>query len=159
VYILLIMSAERIPNEKQRIAAIPATCISSHLRKAARSVNSLYDDLMRQSGLYANQVMMLIPPYLGGPISISKMAEYTGLDRTTLVRNLKPLEKQGFVTIKTGRDQRMRIVELTPKGLEALIVAVPLWEEAQRRMLDLLGAQHSELMATLSMISEKTSER
>jgi DNA-binding MarR family transcriptional regulator len=146
------MAEEMIPNERERIAAIPSTCVNNHLRRAARVINAFYDDKVRASGLYANQVMMLLPPYLQGPININKMAERIGLDRTTLVRNLKPLEQRGFVTVKPGQDLRMRIVELTPKGREVLVAAVPLWEEAQQQIIELLGPKHSQLMGILSSL-------
>src|SRR5260370_22226091 len=108
---------------------------------------------MRVTGIHANQVTMLAVPYLAGPISINRMAAHLGLDRTTLVRNLKLIERQGLVTIKPGTDLRTRIVALTPAGHETLLMSLPLWEEAQRQALELLGAQHAALVKALETVN------
>jgi DNA-binding MarR family transcriptional regulator len=66
------------------------------------------------------------------------------MDRTTLARNLKPLQRQGLVQVEVGDDQgdrRVRIVRLTEKGREALRQALPLWEEAQAQVVGALGEE------------------
>ena len=147
-------------NEHERIAAIAKHCLAKHLRWSARIISNFYDQKMHhtglhanQTGLHANQVSLLTVPYLAGPISINKMAEHLGLDRTTLVRNLKLIEQRGLVTIKPGQDLRTRIVTLTPAGHETLVAALPLWEEAQRKTLEMLGAQHAELVKALAVVN------
>ena len=142
-----------IPNERERIVAISQLCVNNNLRRATRIVSSFYDEILRSVGLHANQLVLLVVPYLRGPISINAMAERAGLDRTTLVRNLKLIEERGLITIRPGEDLRMHIVTLTPKGRKMLIVAVPLWEKAQRQVIELLGAQHSELLNILTTLN------
>ena len=147
------MMSEAENNEYERIAAIAKQCLAKHLRWSARIISNFYDQKMHHTGLHANQVTLLTVPYLAGPISINKMAEHLGLDRTTLVRNLKLIEQRGLVTIKPGQDLRTRIVTLTPAGQETLVAALPLWEEAQRKTLEMLGAQHAELVKALAMVN------
>ena len=154
VYILINMMNESIPNERDRIAAIPQLCVNSGLRRTTRAVSGFYDEMLSSTGLHANQIVLLVPPYLAGPISINMMAEKIGLDRTTLVRNLKLIEERGLVSIKPGEDLRMRLVTLTPKGRETLVAALPLWEEAQRQVIALLGEQHNELMNILTTLND-----
>src|SRR5438552_1573169 len=101
------MDDELIPHERERIAAIPPTCVSNRLRKVTRVVSHFYDELLSTTGLHANQIVLLVVPYLQGPISINKMADIISLDRTTLVRNLKLIEQRGLITIKAGDDLRM----------------------------------------------------
>ena len=141
-------------NEHERIAVIAQQCLARHLRGSTRIISNFYDQKMRQTGLHANQITLLTVPYLAGPISINKMAEHLGLDRTTLIRNLKLVKQHGLVTIQPGKDLRTRIVTLTPAGREMLITALPLWEEAQRKALELLGAQYAELVKALAMINK-----
>ena len=141
-------------NEHERIAAIAKHCVAKHLRWSSRIISNFYDQKMQHTGLHANQVTLLTVPYLAGPISINKMAAHVGLDRTTLVRNLKLIEQRGLVTIKPGQDLRTRIVTLTPAGQEILVAALPLWEEAQRNTLEMLGAQHAELVKALAMVNK-----
>ena len=140
-------------DEYQRITAIAKQCVAKHLRWSARIISNFYDQKMHHTGLHANQITLLTVPYLAGPISINKMAEHLGLDRTTLVRNLKLIEQRGLVTIKPGQDLRTRIVTLTPAGQETLVAALPLWEEAQRKTLEMLGAQHAELVKALAVVN------
>jgi DNA-binding MarR family transcriptional regulator len=148
------MNDEAGNNEYERIAAIAQQCLAKQLRWSSRIISNFYDQKMHHTGLHANQVTLLTVPYLAGPITINKMAEHLGLDRTTLVRNLKLIEQRGLVTIKPGQDLRTRIVTLTPTGRETLVAALPLWEEAQRKALEMLGAQHAELLKALVVVNK-----
>ena len=92
-----------------------------------------------------------------GPVSISNLAEVLVMDRTTLSRNLKPLERQRLIGIEPGEDQRQRIVPLTEQGEERLAHALPLWEQAQARVVKRLGEERYinlllELSATVELI-------
>ena len=62
------------------------------------------------------------------------------MDRTTLTRNMKPLEKQGFIRITSGKeDRREREVTLTLAGQEILSEALPLWKTVQQSVVQFLG--------------------
>lgn len=72
------------------------------------------------------------------------------MDRTTLTRNLKPLERQGWLRSEPGQDQRTRLVSLTTDGEAALTKALPLWRQAQTSVEETLGQQRlSDLLAHL----------
>jgi len=75
------------------------------------------------------------------PITVTRLAKIGVMDRTTLTRNLRPLEKQGLVQIALGKDQRTRVVRLTPEGQKALARAFPLWKKAQARVIKELGPE------------------
>jgi len=141
-------------EEQKRIAAIPQLCINTNLRKVSRVVSSFYDEMFRSTGLHANQMVLLIPPYLKGPIPINTMAELIGLNRTTLTRNLKPLMSKGLLTVEAGEDLRTRLVTLTPEGHDVLVDALPLWEAAQQQVIEMLGTQHSAFMDMLGVLSD-----
>jgi len=74
-------------------------------------------------------------------VTVVKLAQATVMDRTTLTRNLQILEKHRLIEIKSGEDRREREVSLTPSGMEVLAKAVPLWEVAQDRVRQGLGAE------------------
>ncbi len=148
------MTDEQILNERERIAAISQNCLSNHLRKASRILSTFYDETLSSTGLHANQASLLVVPYLAGSISINRMSGYVGLDRTTLVRNLKLLEARGLIAIKPGEDLRTRMVTLTPAGHEALLKVLPLWEAAQNATVELLGSRHNGLMDALDTLKE-----
>jgi DNA-binding MarR family transcriptional regulator len=62
------------------------------------------------------------------------------MDRTTLTRNLSVLEKQGFIKISSGNiDNRTRIVTITNKGCTTAAKAIPLWNDVQRKVKQLMG--------------------
>ena len=86
-------------------------------------------------------------------VSVSKLAEVTGLDRSTLGRNLRVLEKQGLVEIATGTDQRARAVTLTEAGATAIDCAMPLWVQAQDRLKEAVGPDLDVLMDCLDRLA------
>ncbi len=86
---------------------------------------------MKPSGVLPTQFTLLVATRALGPVAISKMAEVLVIDRTTLTRNLKPLEREGLLSVVPGKeDQRSREVSLTSKGLKRLEQTLPLWQEA-----------------------------
>lgn len=131
---------------------IVSTCACSNLRKTARAVTQVYDESLRALGLRASQFALLTAVRLLGPVTVNNLAEAAIMDRTTLTRNLKPLEKQRLIRIEPGNDRRMREVSLTPQGESLLARAVPLWREAQCRMADNMGAERLDgLVDSLSL--------
>jgi DNA-binding MarR family transcriptional regulator len=120
---------------------IGQTCAVFNLRKASRVATQLYEEIMRPSGVLPTQFTLLVASRAWGPITISNMAEALVMDRTTLTRNLKPLEREGLLAVLPGHDdQRAREVSLTSKGLKQLKRALPLWNEAQHKIKESLGA-------------------
>ena len=135
---------------------VAASCAAMNLRQASRAVSQLYDQIIRSTGLRGTQFSLLVAVYLAGPAPVTRLAELLVMDRTTLTRNLKPLEKQGLVKVKPGEDQRVRLVSLTDQGEDVLIEALPLWEEAQARVVNELGQERfahllQELAATAAV--------
>jgi DNA-binding MarR family transcriptional regulator len=120
------------------------SCACFNLRKAARAVTQLYDEYLRPTGLRATQLTLLIAARGVGPVAISKLAKGAVLDRTTLTRNLKVLEKKGLIRTETGLDRRAREVTLTDLGHKALIKAMPLWVKAQAHVKEGLGEETME---------------
>ena len=137
-------------------AEIVDTCTCLQLRKASRVVTRIFDDTLRPSGLLCTQLPILLTLSLDGSVPLTFLAEKLIMDRTTLGRNLKPLEKQGMIEIATGEDRRTREVALTHRGQEAVAKAIPLWERAQSYVIGALGQQlsrelHGNLSAVLSL--------
>jgi DNA-binding MarR family transcriptional regulator len=127
------------PLEIARCKEIGRTCACFKVRKAARAITKLYEEVLRPSGLRATQFSLLMATRVMGPVTVVKLAKVLVMDRTTLTRNLQILEKQGLISIKPGEDRREREVTLTASGMEVLTKALPLWEEAQDRVKRALG--------------------
>ena len=135
-------------TEYERIARLSSACICNNLRRAARLVTNYYDKLLEPAGLRVSQATILVVLYLAGVQTINEMAEQLELDRTTLTRNLKPLARQGLLTIAPGSDQRTRVVALTPEGEAALLKVLPLWEQTQSHMVEGIGEANASLLLT-----------
>ena len=116
-------------------------CACGNLRKAARAVTQLFDEALRPAGLRATQFGILAATMAMGPLTVTKLADVTVTDRTTLTRNLKLLAKKGLIRIQTGNDRREREVTLTDRGREALAKGYPFWQKAQTRVVKGLGEE------------------
>jgi DNA-binding MarR family transcriptional regulator len=115
-------------------------CGCANLRSVTRLVTNMFDQILEPAGLKITQFTVLAALSNLGVCSINQLAEALLLDPTTLNRNLKPLEKQGLIENHPGEDQRTRLVGLSPKGEARLKEALPLWEQAQARLVESLGA-------------------
>ncbi|WP_152221510.1 MarR family winged helix-turn-helix transcriptional regulator [Pseudomonas sp. SCB32] len=114
-------------------------CLCTKLRRSARAVTRVYDDALKGVGLTTPQFSLLRHLSRLEQPSISDLADAMGLDRSTLGRNLKPLEGEGLVRLAEGEDQRNRIVVLTPEGLARIELGREAWDAAQRDVAAHLG--------------------
>lgn len=114
-------------------------CLFQRTRAAARAVTRFYDDQLRPTGLRATQANVLATVAAKGELSISALSDELGMDRTTLTRNLRPLEQRGLLVVSPEGPHRIRLVRLTSLGVTALGAAAVLWEEAQSALEEHLG--------------------
>lgn len=124
------------------------SCVCSSLRKASRAVTNHYEAAFRGSGLRATQFTVLSNLAQTGPMPISKLADWLGLERTTLTRNLAHLAKRGLVFETGDEDGRVRRAALTPAGEAVVRETFPLWRAAQEgvgRVLERHGLERHGL--------------
>ncbi len=135
-------------------------CVCFNIRKASRAVTQAYDAALQPSGLRATQLTLLAVISKSEPTTISQLGERLVMDRTTLTRNLRPLEKVHLIEIAPGEDRRTREVRLTAKGGKALAKGLPLWEKVHARLVGALGeSRWSRMRADLAKAVEVTLER
>jgi DNA-binding MarR family transcriptional regulator len=117
------------------------TCVCFHLRRTARAVTQTYERALAPSGLLPGQFSVLTVLHRFGPQPLSVLADLMGMDRTTLTRNLRPMERDGLVRVKAGdkEDQRIRRVGLSASGERKWQEAEPLWAQVHRHMVQGLG--------------------
>ncbi len=85
---------------------------------------------------------MLVGIQVNEPLPLTELAARLGMDRTTVTRNLRPLQARRLVRTRAGRrDARVREVSLTGKGRRVLARALPYWARAQRQMIEGLGGE------------------
>jgi DNA-binding MarR family transcriptional regulator len=133
------MSADRHASHRQRCLTVASECTAHGLRKAARALSRLYDEAMAPAGLRGTQFNLLVALSLAPGAPVAKVADELGLDRTTLTRNLGPLERDGLVESVPDEDKRVRRLRLTERGRDVLADALPRWERAQQRVVAALG--------------------
>ena len=134
-------------------AEVLATCTSLQLRKANRLVTQLFDEALRPIGLRSTQLPILVTLAAHGALAVTDLADGLVLDRTTLIRNLRPLQRRGLIEVGREDGGRMRRAALTAAGHRAVAAAVPLWAKVQTRVTDELGTRESlDLHRSLSRL-------
>lgn len=124
------------------------------VRRAARVVGNYYDVHLKSVGLKGTQFTLLNAIFLNPSITITQLADLLLLNRTTLNRNLKPLERQGLVRTSPGKDQRTRVLKLTQEGQSILKRTLPSWLEAQSGVVELLGMRMQRLTEDLNELEK-----
>lgn len=122
--------------------AIVSECACMRLRKTARAMTRMYDESLRPAGLQVSQLTLLVALATQGPggVKLGGLARALVMDRTTLTRNLRPLEKAGWVkTARSPEDARVRVLLLTPEGGKRIEAAFPLWKRAQEQVRTRMG--------------------
>jgi DNA-binding MarR family transcriptional regulator len=128
----------------------PERCNCLALRKAARHVSQLYDRHLAPHGLRGTQFSIVAKLANGGPRSINELASELAMDRTTLGRNLLPLERDGIVSLTVDpQDRRGRRLAVTAQGRALLAQARPGWLAAQRQFEASFGAPRATAMRQL----------
>jgi DNA-binding MarR family transcriptional regulator len=114
------------------------SCKCSALRRASRAVTQHYEASFRGTGLRATQFTLLATLAQTGPLPLTELADRLGLERTSLTRNLQPLEKKGLVKTLADDDQRVRRIAITRKGENAARAALDAWKAAQATVDEVL---------------------
>jgi DNA-binding MarR family transcriptional regulator len=128
------------PAAAGQSSAWRSECNCLALRQAARHVTQFYDQCLSPSGLRSTQYSILVRLNRNGPMSINALASELVMDRTTLGRNIQPLDRDGLITIvKDDADRRRKALRLTPAGAERMRVARSQWAAAQARFEAVFG--------------------
>ena len=136
------------------------SCACYNLRRAARVVTQIFDEFLRPIDLRSTQFGLLVTLKASGRVSVSVLAKRAAMDRTTLTRNLRLLEKKDMLRIEPGEDRRVREVILTGTGREVLEQALPMWEAAQAHVAEIFGKDRlkdlvEDLSALVSSVRKK----
>ncbi len=128
----------------------PAACNCLALRQAARHVTQFYDQFLTPTGLRATQYSILARLQRNGAMTINALAAALVMDRTTLGRNILPLQRDGLVAAGPGKiDRRSKELRLTPAGNARFRAACKGWRKAQARFETALGAERAKAMRAL----------
>jgi DNA-binding MarR family transcriptional regulator len=130
------MPADTLPS--------PQECNCFAVRAAARHVSQAYDQFLAPTGLRTTQFSILVRLKRRGPLTINALAEDMVMDRTTLGRNILPLERDGLIRIvPAASDRRAKELHLTKAGEARLAAARKRWSAAQSRFEAAYGAERA----------------
>ena len=116
-------------------------CTCFRLRRLTRRVTQHYDSHLARAGLRVTQFSLLGMLLRADSLTLSELAARMEMDRTTLTRNLGPLQNAGWVAVMPGKNGRSRAVQLTDAGRAAWNGAKPHWRQAQDELNAALGAE------------------
>lgn len=134
----------RRPMGNPAMTTTTADCNCFAVRSAARHVTQLYDQFLAPSGLRGNQFSILAKLDRLGPMTINALAEAMVTDRTTLARNIKPLQRDGLISIEaSASDGRAKELHLTKTGTKRLDEARKAWAQAQMRFEQTFGTKRA----------------
>ena len=125
-------------------------CSCARVRRAARALTQLYDDALAPTGLRITQYSLLATVDRHGSIPMTALAGVLAMDRTTLTRNLTPLQRGGLVSLRAAGRGRTKLVRLTERGRALVLEAYPYWQEAQRRFASDFGRDRARELNDLT---------
>jgi DNA-binding MarR family transcriptional regulator len=125
-------------------------CVCFNLRRVARLMTQHFDAELRRHGIRTTQTPILVALKAMGTSSMAELSDTLGMERTTLVRNLRPLQRDGLVTLTGGgRGGRVELL-ITAKGRKQIEKLMPAWRSAQGAAVKTLGEERwSAILADL----------
>lgn len=132
----------------------PVACYCANVRRAALALTSLYDEALAPHGIKVTQFSLLRAVERHGSPNLTELAAATGLDRSTLGRNLRVLEGLGLVSLSPGDDQRDRVVALTLRGRTRIRAAAAEWARVQETLSGALGQDAERFLAVARRVTE-----
>ena len=130
-------------------------CVCFNLRWVSRALSQFFVAQLNHHGLLPTQTPILGALAARSDASMAELSDWLGMDRTTLVRNLRPLERDGLVK-SSGRGRGNKVsLALTPKGRAALEKFLPDWKLAQQKIVKTLGKERwTEILRDLERAAE-----
>jgi DNA-binding MarR family transcriptional regulator len=140
-------------------------CASLNFRRTSRMVTRMYDIAMQESGVRSTQFALLVGIAKLQPVTMGALAQVLLLDRSTLTRSLRLLEKERMIEISKRAAMRQRFLKLTYSGEKALQRSLPLWRAAHARFVEAVGADYwlklrneLEIIAKSKIMAELSAE-
>lgn len=120
------------------VDAMARTCLGLSVRRTSNLITRHYNAHLASAGLEVTQFSLLAGIASRNPASLGDLASFLSIDRSTLTRNLKPLQAAGLIVMAPGAGRR-QLPALTDAGRAALFAAAAAWQTAQSSLLAELG--------------------
>jgi DNA-binding MarR family transcriptional regulator len=129
---------------------IASECLSVRVRRLGRVITRIYDAALAKHGVSAAQLNLLAAIAAGDGARPGDLTRLLDLEKSTLSRDLKRMERLGWVRSEAAPARRGQLVTLTPAGARLLIDVRPAWQEAQAAAQAELGEKSfAQLRAAL----------
>jgi DNA-binding MarR family transcriptional regulator len=129
--------AEQATERTENVMA--QECLAVRLRMLNRVVTNIYDEALRPLGVKTSQLNLLVAAAKMGSVRPADMCQRLQLDASTLSRNVERMKAKGWLEVVADADGRAQPFRLTPKGRKILERAKPAWDEAQKKVRELIG--------------------
>ena len=131
-------------------------CACFNIRRVSRVITQFFGAEVRRHGMRPTQTPILRALLAKRGWRMAEMSEWLGMERTTLLRNLRPLQRDGLVRAKgAGRGGHVEL-EITEKGRAALAKTQPAWRSAQDKVVAILGKERwSAIISDLADVATK----
>jgi DNA-binding MarR family transcriptional regulator len=120
-------------RSRVQISTMGDRCFALQARKTANLLARVYNAALEPLGVEISQFSTLCALALEQSDSITELAAGLGVERSTLTRNLKVLERDDLIALSEREGRRSRY-RLTPKGRRMLSKALPIWSDVQVRV-------------------------
>lgn len=125
-------------------------CVCFDLRWVTRAVTQCFDVEMRRHGIRPTQWSILVPLSARDNWTMAELSDWLGMERTTLLRNLRPLQRDGLVEIVGGGRGKPVELTITARGRKQIEKITPAWRAAQSAVVKTLGAERwSDVLSDL----------
>ena len=114
-------------------------CACFNIRRVSRLITQCFDAEGRRSGLRPTQTPILRSLQAKPEWGMAELSEWLGMERTTLLRNLRPLQRDGLIRVKGGGRGGQVKLEISEKGRKAVAKMLPAWRSAQAKVVATLG--------------------
>jgi DNA-binding MarR family transcriptional regulator len=134
-------------------------CTCFNVRRTSRAITQFFDAEVRRHGIRPTQTSILGALRAKNGWGMAELSEWLGMERTTLLRNLRPLQRDGLVRAKGGGRGGHVELEITEKGRTALAKLFPAWLSAQDKVVAILGKERwSSIIRDLADVTTKLKE-
>jgi DNA-binding MarR family transcriptional regulator len=135
-------------------------CTCFNVRRVSRVITQFFDAEVRRHGIRPTQTPILRALQAKNGWSMAELSEWLGMERTTLLRNLRPLQRDGLVRAKGGGRGGHVELEITEKGRAAVAKTLPAWRSAQDKVVAILGKERwSSIISDLQQVTAKLKEQ
>lgn len=131
-------------------------CTCFNVRRVSRVITQCFDAEVRRHGIRPTQTPILRALQAKDGWSMAELSDWLAMERTTLLRNLRPLQRASLVKVQGGGQGGRVMIEITAKGRKALSDTLPAWRSAQEKVVAILGKERwSAIISDLQEVSAR----